>query len=247
MLENYREDLNVVVVGATGGIGNALVRALLETPRVGHVYTFSRSPISEDLKQCSQITDIGIDITNEQSVAAAAQRLDGKLVDIVIVATGLLHAQNLAPEKSIKSLTAESFQAVFMSNTLGPMLVAKHFLPLLRRNQKSVFSALSARVSSISDNRLGGWYSYRASKTALNMMLKSLAIECQRTHPQAIVVGLHPGTVDTPLSKPFQKQVKPDQLFLPHNAAESLLQVIDGLTLEDSGNLFAWDAKLISP
>ena len=130
-------------------------------------------------------------------------------------------------------------------NAVGPALVAKHFIPLLARDRRAVFTALSARVGSIGDNRLGGWHSYRASKAALNMLLRNLAVELGRTHPQAVVAGLHPGTVDTGLSAPFQKGVKPEKLFTADHSAERLLAVVDGLTPADSGGVFAWDAARI--
>lgn len=247
MLASFGQNVNVVVVGASGGIGSALVQMLLEVPQVENVFTFSRRLLPSSLRHSPRLTDGIIDITDERSIEEAASSLQGHSIDLVIVATGLLHTEEVAPEKSIKTLTVDNFEAVFNINTLGPMLVAKHFLPLLTKERKSLFTALSARVSSISDNRLGGWYSYRASKAALNMMLKTLAIECSRTHPQSIISGLHPGTVNTSLSKPFQKQVKPEQLFSPASAAISLLQVIDSLVPEDSGKLFAWDGRVISP
>ena len=123
--------------------------------------------------------------------------------------------------------------------------MAKHFIPLLRKQQKSVLAALSARVGSISDNNLGGWYSYRASKSALNMLLKTTSIEVARRNKTASVIGLHPGTVDTGLSKPFQANVKPEKLFTPEFAAECILKNIDKATAETSGSVFAWDGSPI--
>jgi len=130
---------------------------------------------------------------------------------------------------------------VFAINTIGPALVAKHFLPLLDRNRRSVFAALSARVGSISDNRLGGWYGYRASKSALNMIIKTLAIELSRRNREAICIGLHPGTVDSRLSAPFQNNVAADKLFAPDLAATQLLEVVDQVRSEQSGRLLAWN------
>ena len=133
----------------------------------------------------------------------------------------------------------------FRLNTTGPALVAKHFLPLLARDRKAAFAALSARVGSIEDNGLGGWYAYRASKAALNMAIKTLSIELARRYPLALCVGLHPGTVDTALSKPFQAGVPQERLFSPAQSARHLLSVLDELTAEDSGKLFAWDGRRI--
>jgi NAD(P)-dependent dehydrogenase (short-subunit alcohol dehydrogenase family) len=133
------------------------------------------------------------------------------------------------------------------AEALAPALLAKHLIPLMPKDQRAVFAALSARVGSIGDNRLGGWYSYRASKAALNMLLRCTAIEAKRRWPKLVVVGLHPGTVDTPLSQPFQARVPDGKLFTPEFSARSLLQVIDGLTPADSGNVYAWDGQLIQP
>lgn len=184
-----------------------------------------------------------LDITDESSIAATAARIGP--VDAVIVATGLLHDGQQAPEKTYRALDAAALARSFAVNGIGPALVAKHFLPLLPRDRRGVFAALSAKVGSISDNRLGGWYAYRASKAALNQLIRTASIELRRTHPQAICVGLHPGTVDTRLSAPFQRGV-PD-LFTPERSAAALLEVLDSLTPEQSGRLWAWDGREIAP
>ena len=163
---------------------------------------------------------------------------------LVFIATGVLH-HGFEPERGWRALQADHLLRDFRVNAVGPALVARHFLPLLPRDRRAVFAALSARVGSIGDNRLGGWHSYRASKAALNMILRNLAIELARTHPQAVVAGLHPGTVDTGLSEPFQKGVKPDKLFTAELSAERLLAVMDALTPADSGRVFAWDGQPI--
>jgi len=142
-------------------------------------------------------------------------------------------------------LDAYALEKVLRINTVGPSLVAKHFLPLLQKDSKSVFACLSARVGSIEDNRLGGWYAYRASKAALNMILKTLSIELARSNPNAICVGLHPGTVDTALSMPFQGNVKPDKLFTPGKSASALLSVVNRLRQTDTGKCFAWNGEVI--
>jgi NAD(P)-dependent dehydrogenase (short-subunit alcohol dehydrogenase family) len=159
----------------------------------------------------------------------------------------LLHDADLAPERASRELDQGKLLRQFAVNAVGPALVAKHFVPLLPRQGRSVFAALSARVGSIGDNRLGGWYGYRASKSALNMLIRTLSIELGRTHPEAICVALHPGTVDTDLSKPFQKNVAADQLFSPEQSAAHLLTVIDQLTPMHSGRCFAWDGTEICP
>lgn len=223
-----------LVIGASGGIGAALVRALEQ--RDWQVTGLSRSAAPP------------LDVTDEASIAAAAGHLAGDApFALVIVATGLLHDRRLAPEKSLRDLDPRQLAQSFAVNAIGPALVAKHFVPLLPRTGRAVFAALSARVGSISDNRLGGWYGYRASKAALNQLIRTLAIELARTRPDAICVGLHPGTVDTRLSAPFQRGVAPDRLFSPDRSAGHLLDVIDQLTPAASGRCFAWDGSEIAP
>ena len=156
---------------------------------------------------------------------------------------GVLHNEKIFPEKSIRSLQPESFEQVFQINTLGPMLVAKHFLPYMNKSKTTAFTALSARIGSISDNGLGGWYSYRASKAALNMMLKCLAIESRTRYPDLIITGLHPGTVNTGLSEPFKKNVPAEKLFSAEQSANHLLAVINNLLIDDSGKILAWDGQ----
>jgi NAD(P)-dependent dehydrogenase (short-subunit alcohol dehydrogenase family) len=221
-----------VVIGASGGIGAALVSRLQASGRYAAVHALSRS-------------GTGFDLEDEASIAAAAARVgEGPVPALVFVATGVLH-HGFEPERSWRALDAEHLLRDYRINAVGPALVARHFLPLLPRDRPAVFTALSARVGSIGDNRLGGWHSYRASKAALNMLLRNLAVELGRTHPQAVVAGLHPGTVDTGLSAPFQKGVKPEKLFTAAYSAERLLSVIAGLTPADSGGVFAWDGARI--
>jgi NAD(P)-dependent dehydrogenase (short-subunit alcohol dehydrogenase family) len=165
---------------------------------------------------------------------------------LTIVASGALTLPGgRGPEKALRALEGEAMARAFAINTIGPALIARHLLPLWPRKGRHVLGILSARVGSIADNRLGGWHSYRASKAALNMLVKTFAIELARTHPEAIVVSLHPGTVDSGLSRPFQGQVAPDKLFSPERAAVHLLDVIDNLTPADSGGFFAWDGAPI--
>jgi NAD(P)-dependent dehydrogenase (short-subunit alcohol dehydrogenase family) len=189
-----------------------------------------------------------IDLQDEASIAGAASALaEYGPLDLILVASGLLHSERIAPEKSYRQLSAASLDRYFAVNATGPALVAKHFLPLLRRDRPAVFSALSARVGSIGDNRLGGWYGYRASKAALNMIVKTLAIELARTHDKAVCVALHPGTVATDLSAPFRRGVPADRLFTADTAARHLLNVIHSLRPSDSGGIFAWDGAEITP
>lgn len=166
---------------------------------------------------------------------------------MILVATGLLHDPAIMPERALRDLDGDRLARSFRVNAIGPALVAKHFAPLLPREGRSVFAALSARVGSIGDNRIGGWYGYRASKAALNMLMKTAAIEIRRTRPQAICVTLHPGTVDTKLSKPFQRGVADDRLFTAEKSARHLLDVLDRVEPADSGKCFAWDGQEVVP
>jgi NAD(P)-dependent dehydrogenase (short-subunit alcohol dehydrogenase family) len=190
---------------------------------------------------------ISINFDDEASIRLAAEEAaSGGDIDIVVVATGILHrGSTLQPEKSLRDIDPAAMLDVFRTNTIGPALVAKHFLPRFRRNSKTVFAALSARVGSIGDNRLGGWMSYRASKSALNMIVKTLSIEHARRFPGAVVAGLHPGTVDTRLSAPFQRRVPDGKLFSPQQSVAYMLSVIDRLTPSDTGGFFAWDGTSI--
>lgn len=244
---SFGTGLDAAVVGASGGIGRALVAHLRSVPAVRRVFALSRSarPVERE-----DLVEMRLDVTDEGSIAAAAEtvaRHAGEL-HLVIVATGILHDGGaFRPEKSWREIDAAALGRAFAVNAAGPALVAKHFLPLLARRRKAAFAALSARVGSIGDNRLGGWYAYRASKAALNQTIRTLSIELARRNPTALCVGLHPGTVDTDLSKPFQRGVPEGKLFPPAEAAAHLLGVLDGLTPAESGRLFAWDGSEVPP
>lgn len=241
--ESFGQNLRCVVVGSSGGIGAAMVDALVESDQVSRIHALSRTGRSHPSTKVANLT---FDFTDEDSLIAAAQALqEVKPFDIIIVATGLLQGDGISPEKNLRALSHNGFAKSFEINTIGPAMTAKYFVPLLRRDEKAVFAALSARVGSISDNRLGGWYAYRASKAALNMVLKTLAIEIGRRFKNQIIIGLHPGTVDTDLSKPFQGNVPEGKLFTPEFSAENLLKVVDGLSADDSGNLFDWAGKQV--
>ena len=229
-----------VVVGASGGLGRAFVEALTIREPGAPVYALSRS----DVDLPPGVTGARIDITDEASIVSAFVAIR-EPIEFVVVATGRLLGDGVAPERSFAAIEPEALAQSFLLNTIGPTLVAKHVLPRLPRDQRAVFAALSARVGSIEDNRLGGWYGYRASKAALNMMVRTLAVELARTHPLALCVALHPGTVDTALSRPFQRNVAADTLFSPEHSAGRLLDVIKGLTPKDSGGLFAYDGARI--
>lgn len=236
--------LNIAIVGASGALGSAVVDLLTLNEQVDKIFALSRS---DTYFPSSKVHSYFIDIEQEESIDSAAKLIQQQCpkLDRVLVLSGFLHDAYIMPEKSLRDLSAEKFQKLFAINAIGPALVAKYFLPMLCRDRKSVFAALSARVGSISDNRLGGWYAYRASKAALNMLLKNLSIEIARKNKQAIVLGLHPGTVDSALSQPFQQNVPEGKLFTPEYAAQQLITVIEQRTVKDTGLCFAWDGQEI--
>ena len=241
---------NVLVTGASSGIGQAMLRQLLENRHVGRAFAVSRSATTNialgELQRDhgQRLQRIDADITNEDDLAQladAAQAVDA--LHLVINAAGVLHGAALAPEKTIEQASRSSFERVFALNAFAPLLLAKVLLPQLCRGQPAVFASLSARVGSIGDNRAGGWYAYRASKAAQNQLLKTFAIEWKRRNPHGTCLLLHPGTVDTPLSAPFQSKVPADRLFDPQRAATQLLQIIAGRGPADSGRFIAWDGQ----
>jgi len=232
------------VFGATGGIGRALCAGLVAGgTRV--IYAGSRTGA---VLPGAGIRPFAFDLTDEASISVAAQAMREEPPEWVIVASGVLTLPDgTGPERSFKQIDPAVMAQVFALNTVGPALIAKHILPLMPRGERFVFAALSARVGSISDNRLGGWHSYRASKAALNMLLKNFALEMARTHPLGVVVGLHPGTVDTAMSKPFQSGLAPGQLTAPDVAATNLLRVLARLTPAQSGRVFDYRGEEVLP
>ncbi|MFW6340528.1 MAG: SDR family NAD(P)-dependent oxidoreductase [Wenzhouxiangella sp.] len=255
MLDSLPKPIDALVVGASRGIGLALVRELLDSPAVGRVVAGARSTESTPAFQAlvqrhgDRLIGQGIDVCDPNSVAGAAETLRalGFRPRLVLHTAGILHesGRGLAPEKRLEDIDGGAMLRVFAINSIGPALGLRHFLPLMPSDGKAVFAALSARVGSIGDNRLGGWYAYRASKAALNQILKTASIEARRRFANVIVAALHPGTTDTDLSAPFQANVPPEKLFAPQFVARHLLQVIDGLEPADSGGFFAWDGQSI--
>lgn len=223
--------MKALVIGSSGGIGQALAARLRVDLGSDAVATLSRS---ED----------GFDLGDEASITQAARDLGDKYgaFNLIINATGALMIDSHSPEKTIKAISADAMMSQFRVNAIGPALLLKHFHPLLPRKSRSVFASLSARVGSIGDNRLGGWISYRAAKAAQNQIIKTAALEIARTHPDAIVVALHPGTVATQLSRPFSKD---HHTVEPDHAAARLLEVIAKLGPPQSGGFFSYDGEAI--
>lgn len=226
---------SAIIIGANGGIGGALADRL----DVDSKYLVHRMGRADPWR---------VELTDEESIKRAAEEFAelGVSLELVIVATGLLHRNTRGPEKSMSELDPEWMMENYRINAVGPALIAKHFLPLMPRDRRACFAVLSARVGSISDNRLGGWHSYRASKAALNMLIRNLAIEWQRKNPASIIIGLHPGTVETSLSAPFKGNNNTER-FTPAHAAGQLLTVLGELQPEQSGRVFAFDRAVIEP
>ncbi len=248
-LTSFPDGYRAMVFGAGGGLGGAFVRALAADPRCAAVFTVSRRALD-----IPGATALQADFDDPDTIAAAAEAAAayGPL-HLVITATGVLHdGDGLQPEKSWRDLDADRLAEVLRINVIGPSLIARHTLDRLARGprdapEKAVWAALSARVGSISDNRLGGWHGYRASKAALNQMIRTLSVELARKAPGAACIGLHPGTVDTGLSKPFQRNVPDGKLFTPDFSAASLLGVIDAIGPAATGQVFDWAGERIAP
>lgn len=237
---------SVAIVGSSGGIGSEACRFVSERYAPENIFEFSRS----GQWALEHSTKILMDICDEASIDAAISQIPESIsFDLVFVATGQLHndAQGIMPEKALQHLSSANFLNTLQVNTVGPSLVAKSFIPKLRKDNTCIFAALSARVGSVSDNKLGGWYSYRAAKAALNMMIKSISIETSRRNKHAIIIGIHPGTVDTGLSKPFQKNIKPEKIFTPQFSVSKIFEIFENVTVDQTGCCFAWDGSVIQP
>ena len=234
----------VAVIGSSGAIGSAFVNHYINDLSVNSIFSFSRSSIGIDN---NKVKHFSIDIENESSIQNAAKSVEEINFDEIIIASGLLHTNEFGPEKSIKDLKADNILKVLNVNTVGPAIIGKYFLPLLNKDNKSVMAFLSARVGSISENKLGGWYAYRASKSALNQVIKTFSIELKRTNPKAIIIGLQPGTVDSELSAPFKRSVSNNKLFSAEYSVSQLIGVIERADESSSGNLISWDGEIISP
>jgi NAD(P)-dependent dehydrogenase (short-subunit alcohol dehydrogenase family) len=233
-MQSLPEGYRAVVIGASGGIGGAFLAALEADPRCAVVLGLHRA------------SEPALELADEQTIAAAAAHVRDRfgVVDCVLDATGVLTVDDVPPEKTIARLDPAVMQQAFAVNATGPALLLKHFVPLLPRHGKAIFATLSARVGSVSDNRRGGWISYRASKAALNQVVRTAAIEIGFRHPDAVVVGLQPGTVATRLSAPFASG---DGVLEPAESARRLLAVLDCLDATASGCLLDHAGEVIAP
>lgn len=242
---------NALIIGSSGGIGLAFVKQLLQDERFTKIYgTYRHHDSSSELialanNYPNRLVCLSMDITDELQVSEAVKQISVEIdkLHLVINCVGLLHDGSLQPEKSLKQINSEHLMRYFQVNSIGGVLLAKHLLPLFRHSDRSIFASISAKIGSIGDNQLGGWYGYRASKAALNMFMRTVAIEYSRKSPQTIVVTLHPGTTNTRLSKPFQKNVPADKLFPVERTVTQLLGVIEKLDTGDSGQFFSWDGS----
>jgi NAD(P)-dependent dehydrogenase (short-subunit alcohol dehydrogenase family) len=245
---------NVLVCGASRGIGLALSEQLLARADVARVWAVARhASQSADLAALAErhgdrLQRLDLDCCDEAALAALAQQLRAVTpqLHLLLCTVGVLQEGAAKAEKSLTQLDLQGLLATFQRNSCAPILLLKHLLPLLRGRHPCTVAALSARVGSIGDNRLGGWYSYRASKAALNQLLHTASIELSRLNPNSCVLSLHPGTTDTALSKPFQANVPAEQLFTPHFAAERLLAQVARHGPEQTGSFWAWDGQPIA-
>ena len=243
--------MNVLVVGASGGIGLGFVKHFLQQPKLRILFaTYRQAENSQELLELQthhpkKLQLIQWDVNQDEDFVAGIQQIQSTVqtLDTAIYCVGLLHDQSLSPEKSLKQITRGGLNQYFQANAIGGVLLAKHVLPLMKHKERSILAFISAKVGSIEDNRLGGWYGYRASKAALNMFIKTTAIEYARRSPKTLVLSLHPGTTDTKLSKPFQKNVPPEKLFSVERTVSQLIDVIN--QADQSGQFFSWDGNIL--
>ncbi|WP_125719776.1 SDR family oxidoreductase [Pseudoalteromonas rubra] len=232
----------ILIVGGSGGIGQALVKRFASEQPKAQIYATYRT--TKPNIELDHVHWVELDASQEDDVRALAKQLPD--VDILINATGLLHTPDKLPEKSIQEFDPDFFNENLKANTLPTLLLAKHFAKALKAKQTTYFVALSARIGSISDNQLGGWISYRSAKAALNMALKTISIEWRYKLPNCCVLAFHPGTTDTALSVPFQKNVPPGKLFTADFVAQSLIDLIHSKQASDSGGFYSYDGSTIT-
>ena len=235
---------NIAIVGTNGSIGRAFLEYYLSDDNTDIIYSISRSKNNIEDKK---IVNLNLNFSDKENYDKLKSSIPKDSIDRVIIASGILHDGEMQPEKTISSLDIDNFQKVFNVNAFAPALLLKTFFPLIKRNSNALIGILSARVGSISDNRIGGWYAYRASKAALNMIIKTAAIELARKDKTARLIGLHPGTVDTNLSKPFQGGTPKEKIFTPRQSIDYLVNVIDDTRPQDTGKILDWQGKEITP
>lgn len=234
---------NILIAGASGGIGKEFTKLYCDDPNVEKVIALSRKMNNIDNPK---IQSIEVDYFREETFDNLNDVLQLESISTIIIATGILHTDQIKPEKSIAGLDLVTLQKVFQVNVFGPTLLVKKLLPLIKKSKGVKIVFLSARVGSISDNSLGGWHSYRSSKSALNMMISNLSIELQRIDKAHVVIGVHPGTVQSQLSEPFLKNVK-HNIFSPKESVGLLSKVISDIDQKDSGKCFDFSGKIIAP
>jgi len=243
----FDDPISAVIIGARGGIGQALSDRLMSLPACQSVVRTSRdsawashSPSIKERRFC-------VDLTQPETVRDLGLFVDAEAPqpNLIINCSGLLHDGVIQPERTFRHINRQAMLRHFDVHACGLALLVQHLIPLIPRRGRAIFATLSARVGSIEDNGLGGWFSYRASKAAQNMILKTASIEAARRWPDLALLALHPGTVDTALSKPFTKRTPADRLFQPHVAAAHLSRVISQKTSSETGGFFAWDGSPI--
>lgn len=256
-LNGFDGPINAVVQGASRGLGLAFAQQLLKCSNVERILATCRAPEKAERLQSlvdqspQRLSMVQLDVTDEEQIANAAEVAQKTFehVDLLLNVAGVLHddTRSIIPEKKLSQIEPDTVMESFRVNSVGPLLVIKHFAPLISRKHRSVLANISARVGSITDNHLGGWYAYRASKAAQNMFTRTVAIELSRHRKtgETICVALHPGTVDTALSKPFQSHLPEGQVFSPERAVCQLLDVIGKLTPDDTGQFFDWAGKRV--
>lgn len=236
---------NISIIGASGAIGNALLRKLSDDYPSASLHSFSRNNINVDIPNLQHHC---IHFDDETSIKNAANIASSQApIDLAIIATGVLHTEEIKPEKALRELSAINLEYLFKVNTIYPAVIAKHFIPRMNSANNGVFAVLSARAGSIADNEMGGWYAYRASKAALNMLIKNISIESSRKQKGSIVVSLDPGVVDSKLSRPFHAFLPEGKLLSPETSAEKLIALIQGLTSNETGKLLTIEGEEVAP
>jgi NAD(P)-dependent dehydrogenase (short-subunit alcohol dehydrogenase family) len=244
----FTEQIRAVIIGGNGGVGQEFIRQLQDLEQVESIIATHRRPLENLHPQTNdKVQWVQVDVRDESTIANLATYIKSQQIkpNLIINCIGILHTSEFGPEKTWRHLNSQTMHDVFAINAFAVALLGKHLIPQMPRQERSIFASLSARVGSIADNRLGGWYSYRASKTAHNMFVKTLSLESLRKYPKLAIVSLHPGTVETSLSEPFTARYDPNKLFTVTRSVKELSSVIAGLSSSDTGGFFAWDGQAI--